>query len=149
MQVTGVKVSPNILDINFNVANGMGSIDEHLVNAFFTANPSEHLDWDDDARHGSYVVNNSKADSAAIGLAKSEGLTEFIDNLVIRRDREREWNLDYMSAGARNVGMDGLLDRAVGIVKHDNRVSLRERSLEERPRDLLENDSRRSGGIID
>lgn len=94
------------------------------------------------------MVDNSKPDSAAIGLAKSKGLTEFVDDLVIRGDRKWEGDLDDMAAGARDVRVDGLLDGAVGVVEHDDRVSLREGSLGEGPRDLLENYGCSSGRVV-
>lgn len=54
-----------------------------------------------------------------------------------------------MPTGARHVGLDGLLDGAVGVVKHDDSVTLVEDLLGEPPGDLLKDDSGGGGGVVD
>ena len=57
--------------------------------------------------------------------------------------------LDDSAAGARDIGLDGLLDRTVGVVEHDGGVTLVESALGEGPGGLLEDDGGGGGGVVD
>lgn len=54
-----------------------------------------------------------------------------------------------MAAGATDVGVDGLLDGAVGVVEHDDGVAPLESAFCEGPSDLLEDDCGGGGGVVD
>lgn len=57
-------------------------------------------------------------------------------------------DLNDSAACAGNVGMDGFLDGAIGIVEHDGSVSLVESALGEGPASVLEHNGGGRGGVI-
>lgn len=53
-----------------------------------------------------------------------------------------------MAAGARNVGLDGLLNSAVGVVEHENRIAGLKGGGRESPGGVLEDDRGGGGGVV-
>nr|GMC53190.1 hypothetical protein Iba_chr01dCG4330 [Ipomoea batatas] len=62
---------------------------------------------------------------------------------------EGQGDLDYLPSGAGDVGLDALLDGAVGVVENHGGVSAVEAGGEEGPSDVLEDYGHGGGGIVD
>lgn len=148
VEVAGVEISPNVLHVDLDAPNRMRPINEHLIYTFCPANLDQFLDRDEDARHRGNVVDDGQPDLPAIGLPELQRLPEFVNDLFVGGHREGQGDLDHMAASAGDVGLDGLLHGAEGIVEHDHGVALVEIALSEGPGDVLEYDGRGGGGVV-
>lgn len=95
------------------------------------------------------MIDNSQPNPPTIGFPQSKRLFEFRNNFRARFNREREVDLDDVAAGAGNVGVDGFLNGAVGVVEEDDGVAGLEGGGGESPGGVLEDDGGGGGGVVD
>jgi hypothetical protein len=68
-----------------------------------------------------------------ISVAKAEGVAELADDVIRGGEGEGKRDLNDLSTRKSNIGVDGLLNSTIGIVQHEDDVTLVEGPLSELP----------------
>lgn len=95
------------------------------------------------------MIDDSQPNPPTVRFPHLQRLLEFGNNVGTRFDREREADLDYLTAGAGDVGLDGLLHGAVRVVEEEDSVAGLKGGGGESPGGVLEDNRRGGGGVID